>query len=75
MSEREIKIGDVVALKSEDPWMTVNDIDSRHKTLHCVWFFEIELHTGSFAVKAVKLKPTQEDKDAAAAAEAAKVSL
>lgn len=37
MSE-SFKEGDVVRLKSHGPKMTVTDVDTQMRTIHCMWF-------------------------------------
>jgi uncharacterized protein YodC (DUF2158 family) len=38
MSEQQLKVGDVVQLKSGGPAMTVNSISPNGAAIECVWF-------------------------------------
>ena len=53
----QIKVGDVVALKSGGPSMTVNSIADHYGTLTawCAWFDGKKQSTGTFPVTSLKL--------------------
>ena len=46
---KEVKVGDLVQLKSGGPRMTVDQIDS-DGCVKCKWFFEGQLREGAFRV-------------------------
>lgn len=53
MSE-SFKEGDVVRLKSHGPKMTVAEVDTQMRLVHCVWFAGHEVHHGDFRPAALK---------------------
>jgi uncharacterized protein YodC (DUF2158 family) len=51
----EMKIGDVVSLKSGGPRMTVDEV--RGDQAHCTWFIDGKREGGWFAGAIMKLEP------------------
>lgn len=47
----QLKVGDVVELKSGSPYMTITQIEVM---VTCVWFSECDRHEGLFAEAALK---------------------
>lgn len=47
--EQELKIGDVVQLKSGGPRMTIELIVDRDGTIYCVWFEKTDKKKASFS--------------------------
>ena len=57
----ELKVGDIVQLKSGGPIMTVTDVGSDYGSVGisvwCVWFVGAKQEKGSFPAAAVKAVP------------------
>lgn len=57
----DLKIGDVVELKSGGPWMTVIQIDSKDpRIVRCQWFQNSQSFSGAFPVEALKVLRDEE---------------
>lgn len=50
----ELKIGDVVKLKSGGPVMTVSNIDNLPDEVDCTWFFNDKKKYGAFDVRLLR---------------------
>jgi uncharacterized protein YodC (DUF2158 family) len=53
----QLKIGDIVRLKSGGPIMTLNNIFGDGGTVECLWFVTAELKSGRFSHDALELAP------------------
>jgi uncharacterized protein YodC (DUF2158 family) len=61
----EIKVGDVVRLKSGGPLMTIdehsNKVNGHHEKFTCVWFVDNKRESGLFAPQSITLVDTPVD--------------